>query len=122
MRLFMVVTEIDPKPGVEKGTIDMETTKMEVKVVISEEDAKVVEEDFLAAQASRDVEDLKLIVIKTIVVKEDSKATEDKKGTMLEDKETRDMKEVGEINLENLLILLIKMENDSCAHLVGGRN
>ena len=78
----------------------------------------MVEEDFLAAQASRDVEDLKVIMIKAIMVKEDSKATEDKEGTMLEDKETGDVEEVGEINLENLSILLIKTENDSCARLV----
>ena len=82
MTLFMVVTEIDPKPGVEEGTIDTVTTTVEgtidivittveVKVVISEVDAKVVakvvEEDFLVAQASRDVGDLKVIVIKTLL-------------------------------------------------------
>ena len=139
-RLFMVVTEIDQKPGVEEGiidmvittvegTIDMVTAKVEgtinmvtatveVKVVIFEEDDKVVEEDFLTVQAFRDVEDSKVTVIKTTVIKEDSKVTEDKEGTMLEDKEIGDMKEVAEINLENQLILLIKTENGSCVHLV----
>ena len=117
MGLFMVVTEIDQKPGVEKE-IDMVTTSVEVKVVISEEGVKVVEGDFLAVEDSRDVEDLKVTVIKTTEVKEDSKVTGVKEGIMLEGKETGDMKEMEEINRENLSILLIKTENDSYAHLV----
>ena len=117
MRLFMVVTEIDQKPGVEK-VIDMVTTLGEVKAVISEEGVKVVEGDFLAMEDSRDVEDLKEIVINTTEVKEDSKIMGDKEGIMLEVKETGDMKEMEEINRENLSILLIKTENDSCVHLV----
>ena len=117
MRLFMVVTEIDLKLGVEK-VIDMVTTLGEVKAVISEEGVKVVEGDFLAMEDSRDVEDLKVIVINTTEVKEDSKIMGDKEGIMLEVKETGDMKEMEEINRENLSILLIKTGNDSCAHLV----
>ena len=113
----MVVTEIDQKPGVEKE-IDMVTTSVEVKVVISEEGFKVVEGDFVAVEDSRDVEDLKVTVIKTTEVKEDSKVTGVKEGIMLEGKETGDMKEMEEINRENLSILLIKTENDSYAHLV----
>ena len=113
----MVVTEIDQKPGVEKE-IDIVTTSVEVKVVISEEGFKVVEGDFLAVEDSRDVEDLKVTVIKTTEVKEDSKVTGVKEGIMLEGKETGDMKEMEEINRENLSILLIKTENDSYAHLV----
>ena len=85
--------------------IDMVTTSGEVKAVNSEEGVKVVEGDFLAMEDSRDVEDLKVIVINTTEVKEDSKIMEDKEGIMLEVKETGDMKEMEEINRENLSIL-----------------
>ena len=52
-------------------------------------------------------------VIRTIVVKVDTKPMEDKAG-----KETGVMTEMEEINLENQSILLIKMGSDSCAHPV----
>ena len=110
MRLFTVATEIiesDLEPGVEKGVIDMATT--------SEEEVKVVEGDFLAMQVFTDEEDIKemvvilTIVIKTIVVMEDSNLTEHRVV-----KETGVTTEMEEISPENRSILLIKMGSDSC--------
>merc|ERR1719233_1221944 len=91
MRLFTVATEIiesDLEPGVEKVVIDMATT--------SEEDIK-------------EMVVILTIVIKTIVVMEDSNLTEHRVV-----KETGVTTGMEEISPENQSILLIKMGSDSC--------